>query len=158
MSRQWHWSYPGSNGDLYLFGFSCETEWGCVCVRTRTRAHYTYIYREGGRWRSSGGRERKTDRQRFILRNWLTWLWSLCLCIDPMDCSLPGSPVHGIFFQARILEWVAISFPRESSPPRDQTHVSWITGEFFTTEPLGKPSCGVWWVPNLQGSPEAGNS
>ena len=38
----------------------------------------------------------------------------LTLC-DPMDCSLPGSSVHGIF-QARILEWVAISFSRGSSP------------------------------------------
>ena len=37
-----------------------------------------------------------------------------------MDCSLPGSPIHGIF-QARILEWVAISFSRGSSQPRDQT-------------------------------------
>ena len=39
------------------------------------------------------------------------------LC-DPRDCSLPGSYVHGIF-QARILEWVAISFSRGSSRPRD---------------------------------------
>ena len=39
---------------------------------------------------------------------------------DPMDCSLPGSSVHGIL-QARILEWVAMPFSRESSPPRDQT-------------------------------------
>ena len=37
------------------------------------------------------------------------------LC-DPMDCRLPGSSVHGIF-QARILEWTAISFPRGSSQP-----------------------------------------
>ena len=37
-----------------------------------------------------------------------------------MDCSLPGSSVHGIF-QARILEWVAISFSRGSSQPKDQT-------------------------------------
>ena len=37
------------------------------------------------------------------------------LC-DPMDCSLPGSSVHGIF-QARVLEWVAISFSRRSSNP-----------------------------------------
>ena len=37
---------------------------------------------------------------------------------DPMDCSLPGSSVHGIF-QARILEWVAIFFSRRSSQPRD---------------------------------------
>ena len=42
-----------------------------------------------------------------------------------MDCSLPGSSVHGIF-RARILEWVAISFSRRSSPPRDQTRVSRI--------------------------------
>ena len=41
------------------------------------------------------------------------------LC-DPMDCSPPGSSVHGIL-QARILEWVVISFSRGSSQPRDQT-------------------------------------
>ena len=46
------------------------------------------------------------------------------LC-DPMDCSPPASSVHGIS-QARILEWVAISFSRGSSQPRDQTHVSCI--------------------------------
>ena len=43
----------------------------------------------------------------------------LCLTLsDPMDCSLPGSSVHGIL-QARILEWVAISFSRGSSQPKD---------------------------------------
>ena len=42
---------------------------------------------------------------------------------NPMDCSPPNSSVHGIF-QARILEWVAISFSRESSQPMDKTHVS----------------------------------
>ena len=41
----------------------------------------------------------------------------LTLC-DPMDCSLLGSSVHGIL-QARILEWVAISYSRGSSQPRD---------------------------------------
>ena len=53
------------------------------------------------------------------------------LC-DPMDCSLPGSAVRGIL-QARILEWVAISFSRGSSQPRDQTWVSRTAGRFFTT-------------------------
>ena len=48
-----------------------------------------------------------------------------------MDCSLPGSSVHGIL-QARILEWVAMSFSRESSWPRDRTQVSHIAGRFFT--------------------------
>ena len=50
---------------------------------------------------------------------------------DPMDCSLPGSSVHGIL-QARILEWVAISFSRISSQPRDWTWVSRIAGRHFT--------------------------
>ena len=50
---------------------------------------------------------------------------------DPMDCSLPGSSIHGIF-QARILEWVAISFSRRSSQPRDWTQVSHIVGRCFT--------------------------
>ena len=54
----------------------------------------------------------------------------LTLC-DPMDCSPVGSSVHGIL-QARILEWVAISFSRGSSEPRDQTQVSCIVGSFFT--------------------------
>ena len=59
---------------------------------------------------------------------------------DPMDCSPPGSSVHGIL-QARILEWVAIPLSRGSSSPRDQTQVSCVScieGRFFTTELLGK--------------------
>ena len=47
------------------------------------------------------------------------------LC-DPLDCSLPGSAVHGIL-QARMLEWVAIPFSRGSSQPRDQTRVSCVS-------------------------------
>ena len=58
------------------------------------------------------------------------------LC-NPMDCSRPGSSVHGIL-QTRVLEWVVISFSRGSSPPRDWTHVSCIAGRFFTNERLGK--------------------
>ena len=48
-----------------------------------------------------------------------------------MDCSLPGSSVHG-FSQAEILEWVAISFSRGSSQLRDWTWVSCIAGRHFT--------------------------
>ena len=44
---------------------------------------------------------------------------------DPIDCSLPGFSIYGIL-QARILEWVAISFSRGSSRPRDRTRVSCI--------------------------------
>ena len=61
-----------------------------------------------------------------------------CLTLrDPMDCSPPGSSVHGIS-QARILKWVAISFSRGSSLPRDRTHVSGIAGGFFTAKLPGK--------------------
>ena len=51
------------------------------------------------------------------------------LC-DPVDYSPPGSSVHGIL-QARILEWVAISFSRGSSQLRDRTQVSRIAGRRF---------------------------
>ena len=54
----------------------------------------------------------------------------LTLC-DPMDCSLPGSSIHGIF-QARVLEWVAISFSRGSSWPRDRIPVSRVISRCFT--------------------------
>ena len=52
------------------------------------------------------------------------------LC-DPMDCSLPSSSVLGIF-EAVVLGWVAISFSRGSSRPRDQTRVSRIVDRHFT--------------------------
>ena len=55
------------------------------------------------------------------------------LC-DPMDCSPPGSSVHGLL-QARTLEWVAMPSSRGSSRPRDRTHVFLvfgIAGGFFT--------------------------
>ena len=52
------------------------------------------------------------------------------LC-DPNDCSLPASSVHGIF-QAIVLEWVAISFSRGSSWPRDRTQVSLTVDRRFT--------------------------
>ena len=64
----------------------------------------------------------------------LRW-WFSCLVVsdscDLVDCSLPGSSVHGML-QARTLEWVAMSFSRGSSPPRDWSRVSYIAGRFFT--------------------------
>ena len=56
---------------------------------------------------------------------------------DPMGCSLPGSSVHGIL-AARILEWIAISFSRESFPPRTQTQVSTLQADSLSTELQGK--------------------
>ena len=59
---------------------------------------------------------------------------------DPMNCSPPGSSVHGIFW-ARILKWVAIPLSRGSSLLNDQTRVSHTAGRFFTIWPTpGKPN------------------
>ena len=67
----------------------------------------------------------------------------LCLTLcNPRDCNPQGSSVHGIF-QTRILEWVAISYSRGSSWPRNQTWVSCVSciGRqiLYTTVPPGKP-------------------
>ena len=65
-----------------------------------------------------------------ISRGWVV----VCVCTysvvsdfaTPWACSPPGSSVHGIF-QARMMEWVAISYSEGSSRPRDQTHVSHVS-------------------------------
>ena len=63
-----------------------------------------------------------------------------CLTLqDPLDCSSPGSPIHGIF-QARTMEWVAISCSRGYSWLRDWTHISCIAGGFFTCWAI---HCGI---------------
>ena len=77
------------------------------------------------------------------LRDSLTCpLTALCSVVSNplqrMDCIPPGSTVHGIF-QARILEWIAISYSRGSSQPRDQTMSPTFVGILFTTEHLGSP-------------------
>ena len=87
---------------------------------------------------NQGGNETKV---RSIFPLYLhTSLKNACVCAkslqscptlsDPMDCSPPGSSVHGIL-QARILEWAAISSSRGSSQPRDRTQVACMAGGFF---------------------------
>ena len=106
---------------------------------------------------SSGGYTRELHNVKFSSFDSCIWIslllensyWGMCMhakslqsCLtlcDPMDYSLPGSSVHGIL-QARILEWIAISFSRGCSWPRDWTWVSCIAGGFFTTESHGKPN------------------
>ena len=86
-----------------------------------------------------------------IWQSWSTWpcgtLWigggcsvtqsCLTLC-DSMDCSTPGSSVHGIL-QARILEWVAISSSRDPPHPGIEPASPALAGRPFTTEPPWKP-------------------
>ena len=74
----------------------------------------------------------------------------LCACMhacsviyDPMDCSLPGSSVQGIL-QARLLDWVAISFSQGSSQPGTEPWSPALAGRFFTTVPPGKPTLNFY--------------
>ena len=60
------------------------------------------------------------------------------LC-NPMDCSLSGSSIHGIF-QARVLEWVAISFSRGSSDPGIEPGSPALQADTLSSEPPGKPN------------------
>ena len=62
---------------------------------------------------------------------------------DPVDCSPPGSFLHGVL-QARILEWVAVTSSRASFRSRDRIAIFWspaLAGGFFTTSTPGKPVC-----------------
>ena len=77
--------------------------------------------------------------------------WTLC---DPMDCSLPGSSVHGVL-QARILEWVSMPSSRGSSWPRDRTCVSylscvgrWVLYYWRHLRSHFIYTSGIWWEGN----------
>ena len=83
----------------------------------------------------------KIQEHIFCFSNHLKDISSFCLCscsvaqscitlCNPIDCSSAGSSVQGIS-QARILEWVAISFSRVSSQPSDQTWISCLAGRFL---------------------------
>ena len=63
-------------------------------------------------------------------------LSSVQLFCDPVDCSPPGSSVRGIS-HARILEWVAVSFSKGSSCPRDQTQLSCLAGDSLSLSHQG---------------------
>ena len=68
----------------------------------------------------------------YLLYTWFSSVVQSCLTLcGPVDCSPPGSSIYG-FLQARVLEWVAISFSRGSSRSRDRTPVSRIVGRHFT--------------------------
>ena len=91
---------------------------------------------------------------------WTFWVlvscvWVLVSCVqlfcDPVDCSLPGSSIHEIS-QARMLEWVVLSFSRGASWPRVQTWVSRFWGIKFHYR-SEHPSL---WVQRTQWDPDLG--
>ena len=94
-------------------------------------------------WQKGKFSKDRMDMRECVCAHWLSRVQLFCKL---MDCSLPGSYVHEIL-QATTLEWVAISFSRGSSRPRDGTHVScinrwllyhWAVGEAQTSLVLGK--------------------
>ena len=102
-----------------------ETEFGggvmsCFYKHRSPLLHSSVCDRQG--W-AQAGKDKESMK-------WSEVAQSCPILCNPMDCSPPGSSVHGIL-QARILEWVALSFSRGSSWPRDQTQVSRIGGRRF---------------------------
>ena len=100
---------------------SDTTEWLSTAQAHRHREH---VASKGEGW------EGEIDWEFGVKVKWSEVTQSCPTLCDPMDYSLPGFSVHGIL-QARILEWVTISFSRGSSQPRDQSQVSHIAGRCF---------------------------
>ena len=97
--------------------------------------------------RSEINYKEKKKKQEKTAENTNMWRLSVSCSVfptlcDPVDCSPPGSSVHGIL-QARILEWVAMPYSRGSAQSRDQTHIFYISLHWCSlpSEPAGKP-CG----------------
>ena len=93
----------------------------------------------------------KTLNTTYILKVKVKLLSRCPTLCDPMDCSLPGSSVHGIF-QARVLEWVIISFSRGSFQSRDRTQVSHCRQMLYRLSHQGSPYI-YWWLLNLDVEP-----
>ena len=131
----------------------------CVTWKTRWKKYLRW-YRVGkiqkNRWKnwvihlrdqqcnkgiSGGGKGKREERQRWPTLWLLYSVVQACLTLcDPMDCSPPGSSVHGIF-QARILEWVAIIVPQGVFPTQGSNPCL-----LHRQEPPGKPSLvDRWW-------------
>ena len=102
---------------------------------------------------SPWGHKQSNTTEQLNNNNNPTFRVCVCVCVlvaqscpalcDHMDYNLTGSPVHGIL-QARILEWVAISFSRGSSQPKDQTRVSCTAGGCFTIWATREGWCEGW--------------
>ena len=87
-----------------------------------------------------------TEDMRAIVIWSLSHVWLFC---NPMDCSPPGSSVHGIL-QASILEWVAISISRASSQPRDWTRVSHVGKQILYHQATREVSTRAWCALKIQ--------
>ena len=133
MARLWIYSEHRINrfdDDLDVKYRRDKPEWQAFWLKQENFLPLTEKYdHRKSRYRAGG------DIKNLVLEKFKMWFDTRvcvnCLVVsdslDPMGCSLPGSFVHGIL-QARIQEWVAISFSRGSSWPKDWTRVSCIAG------------------------------
>ena len=133
--------------------FSCPYSQSRVYIQKRQLNSKRYVHPNGQSSTIYNSQDKKqpkcqsTDDR--VKKMWVKWnimfvlvaQMRLTLC-NPVDCSPPGSPVHGIL-QGRIPEWVAIPFPRGSSQPRDWTFGFCIVGRFFTIWVTGKAQNGA---------------
>ena len=140
-SSYW-WTFPGACAPVSLslqwvtadLCYPSEVKWSCLVMSDSVWPHRRQPTRPRHPWDSPG--KNTGVRCHFLLqcmkvKSESEVAQSCPTLSDPVDCSLPGSSVHGIF-QARVLEWIAISFSRGSSWPRNQTWVSRIAGRCFT--------------------------
>ena len=79
-----------------------------------------------------------TQRKQASCREYLCTCVHVLLFCNPMDCSLPASSLHGIF-QARILEWVAIPYPRDLPDPGTKPKSPALQDNSLLSEAPGKP-------------------
>ena len=89
--------------------------------------------------RTGGGQSRETWREEHVIAQ------SRPTPCDPMDCSLRGSSVHGIF-QARVLEWVAISFPGDLLDPGIESRSPALQADALPSKPTGKQEGSNMWA------------
>ena len=127
----------GSNASMLLVLFRLHARWSVKSQRENMRdiaglicskSKYTqWFFQDFSLWFL----DVKLDTLKDV-RVWISAHSVMSHC-HSMDCSPPGSSVHGIS-QARILKWVAITFSRGSSLPKDRTHISCVpcTGRHFT--------------------------
>ena len=121
-----------------LFSVNCHSSWLCLTVPQMGPDHLLYVQGAVVTWTLDADDPRpwlplkEADIDSALAPMIESEVTQSCptLC-DPVDCSLPGFSVHGIL-QARILEWVAISFSRRSSWSRDWTRDSHTVGRHFT--------------------------
>ena len=112
----------------------------CVCVYLCDSRDHVLEILAWNRWKKEIKKQRKKEGNKEYIICVCTKSFQSRLTLYPEVCSPPGSSVHRIL-QARILDWVAISFSRGSSRPRDWNWVSCdscIAGGFFTNEPQRK--------------------